>query len=61
MTSPRDKPPLRYITVSLRPETHRRLLGLLRPRETMDQLVARIIRCYLLRQAAETATKEATP
>jgi len=32
----------RYVTVSLRPETHRRLLAILRPRETMDELVMRL-------------------
>ena len=36
----------RYVTVSLRPETHRRLLAMLRPRETMDELVMRLYDAY---------------
>ena len=32
----------RYVTVSVSPDVHRQLLTILRPRETMSELVARL-------------------
>lgn len=46
MTTPALPRKGRYVTVSVLPQTWRQLLVLLRPRETMDQLIRRLLADY---------------
>lgn len=46
MTTPKA-PPRRYATISVRPETHAAFVALARPRETLDELLRRIIESHL--------------
>ena len=58
MTTSTSSPKPRYITVSVRPETWQELIALLLPRESMDQLVCRLILGYQLREADIHPLKE---
>ncbi len=46
MTPQNTEKIVRYVTVSLKPATHAMLLTLLRPRETMDELINRLYEGY---------------
>lgn len=36
----------RYVTISVRPETHQSLVALLRPRESLDALLLRLLAVF---------------
>ncbi len=58
MTTPASPPASRYVTISVRQQTWRELVALLYPRETMDQLVRRLIAGYTLYLETTTPAKE---
>ncbi len=49
----------RYVTISVRPETHARLLGCLSPRETMDDLILRLLEAHQPHPSAQNQNQEA--
>ncbi len=58
MTTPTSPVASRYVTISVRQQTWRELIALLHPRETMDQLIRRLIAGYGLYLEANPPSKE---
>ena len=51
----------RYVTISVRPGTHTALLSLLKPRETLDALVLRLIEKSQPQPSTQNQNQEAQP